>query len=229
MGEDIVKTVRLGLFPFQFAGAVQDRLERYLERAVRQVPEARRIEPPESILLPVAEKLRFQEPSNPLTDLYINLLSRALDGERVGEAHPAFITVISQLAPDEVIFVRELSIADHRLVIKVDDNWPTPSAEQIPKVFDDLGMSTELVEKANAILFQYLALSQPELFRVFLEHLNHLGLVEYTNDPSNEGDYKMIRPKKGDPRLIFIRLTSFGRLFYQACISGTADKPRSER
>jgi hypothetical protein len=89
--------------------ASQDRLEGYINKSIRQVPEERRITPVESIALPVAERLRFQEEGNPITDLYINLLSRAMDGERVSEAHPAFISVISQLAPDELLFLQDLS------------------------------------------------------------------------------------------------------------------------
>jgi hypothetical protein len=99
LGEDIAKSIRLVLFPLQLAAALQDRFAGYIDRAIRQVPEPRLIAPMESIMLPIAERLRFQEPANPITDLYINLLSRAMDGERVGEAHPAFIGVISQLGP----------------------------------------------------------------------------------------------------------------------------------
>ena len=39
-GEDIAKTIRLVLFPIQYAASLQDRLESYLDRAVKQVPEA---------------------------------------------------------------------------------------------------------------------------------------------------------------------------------------------
>jgi hypothetical protein len=42
LAEQVAKTVRLVLFPFQYAAALQDRLEGYLDQAVRQVPEARR-------------------------------------------------------------------------------------------------------------------------------------------------------------------------------------------
>jgi hypothetical protein len=43
LAEDIVKAVRLVLFPAQFAGAFQDRLDGYINKAIRQVPEARLI------------------------------------------------------------------------------------------------------------------------------------------------------------------------------------------
>jgi hypothetical protein len=37
-GEDFVKAVRLALFPIQLAAAFQDRVEAWLDKAIRQVP-----------------------------------------------------------------------------------------------------------------------------------------------------------------------------------------------
>jgi hypothetical protein len=36
-----------------------------------------------------------------LTELYLNLLTRGIDSERVAEAHPAVLIVIKQLSTDE--------------------------------------------------------------------------------------------------------------------------------
>jgi hypothetical protein len=47
LGEDIAKAARLVLFPIQFAAAFQDRLEGYINRAIRKVPEPRLIAPVE--------------------------------------------------------------------------------------------------------------------------------------------------------------------------------------
>ena len=43
------------------------------------------------------------EDDNPLTELYLNLLARAIDKERCDEAHPAFVTIIEQMSPDEAM------------------------------------------------------------------------------------------------------------------------------
>ena len=219
LGEDIAKLLRLVLFPVQFAAALQDRLVGYIDRAVRQVPECQLTAPIESIVLPIAENLRFQETSNPITDLYINLLSRAMDGERVGEAHPAFIGVISQLAPDEVAFLRELSRREYTLVLRMDDEWHTPTPAQIHEVFGQSDMPPRLIEKSNSIIFKYESLNQPGMFYVFLEHLYHLGLVQYTNEPSSNGEYKGYNRSRNWPRFVFVRPSSFGNLFHKACVS----------
>jgi hypothetical protein len=220
LATDLVKTARLVLFPVQLAAALQDRLAGYVDRAVRQVPEQRLIVPAESVMLPIVEKLRFQEPDNPITRLYINLLARAMDGERIGEAHPAFISVISQLAPDEATFLTEMSRNKYTLIIKMDESWQTPNPSQISDIFDQSGMPPNLVQKSHNIVFRYIELNQPELFKVFLEHLDHLGLVEYTNEPSNDGEYRGVKTwTRGNPKIFFIQQTAFGTLFYKACLA----------
>lgn len=220
IAEDVGKTIRLVLFPLQYAAALQDRLESYLDRAVRQVPEDRLISPPESVVAPVMEKLKYKEPDNPITALYINLLSRAMDGERIGEARPAFIEIITQLAPDEVVFLRQLSTQKYTLIMKVNEAWSTPTVDQIRSRLGEPNMPAHLVERSNSIVFRYAELNQPEMFYLFLEHLTHLGLVEYCAEPANNGDYKGLahRPNT-EPRLFFIGLSTFGQLFFRACSS----------
>ena len=53
--------------------------------------------------------LRFMEDENPLTELYLNLLARAIDKERCNEAHPAFIKIIEQMSPDEAMVLYVLN------------------------------------------------------------------------------------------------------------------------
>lgn len=217
-GVDIVKTVRLILAPLQLTAAWQDRLSSYIERAIRQVPEGRRIAPAESVALPVAEKLRFQEESNPITDLYINLLSRAMDGQRVGEAHPAFLSIISQLAPDELLFLRDVSEREQSIIMSRPGSTMYPTAVERHERLNELNMPPHLVEEAKSMMFRYEALNQPEMFPVFLEHLQHLGLVEYVNQLKEFYQYQSgTRERGAELRLFSIRLTHFGHLFLTAC------------
>ncbi|TDF58120.1 DUF4393 domain-containing protein, partial [Cupriavidus sp. L7L] len=73
LGVDLVKTLRLALFPIQYGAMLQDRLARHLRSSLERVPQERRIAPVESMALQVAEKLRFQEDGSPLTEMYLNL------------------------------------------------------------------------------------------------------------------------------------------------------------
>jgi len=225
-GEDFVKALRLVAFPVQILGAYQDRLEKYLDQAIRNVPEKNIIKPVQSIVLPIVEKLRFQEEENPITVLYINLLSRAMDGERVGEAHPAFLGIVQQLAPDEALFLKQLATAPYVPILRLDSMWTTPDREIISDMINkgQANMPAELKKITQKIMFKYDALNQPELFPVFLEHLVHIGLVEYTNDPHNPGGkfagYLDLRHEERKfLSFFFIRLTNFGTLFHKACVS----------
>jgi Abortive infection alpha len=153
-----------------------------------------------------------------------------MDGERVGEAHPAFIGLISQLAPDEVLFLQEMPKHDYTLIIKINNEWATPSAKEIDDVFalmqNPAGQPNLLAIGARSLVFDYNSLNQSEMFYVFLEHLTHMGLVEYTNDPANRGDYPRLSfplPMPDEdlsrrPSVHAIRLSRFGKLFYKACV-----------
>lgn len=217
-GTDVVKTARLLLFPFQLTGALQDRLEKYIDRAIRQVPEERRIEPVEAIAFPIVEKLRFQPESDPITELYIQLLSRAMDGERVGEAHPAFFSVINQMAPDELIFLHDFASRAETVIMSPVGQKVYPDPAWRKARLDKSDLAVEIRKEVEDETFRYEALSQPELFPVYQEHLQHLGLIEYHN--SHERYRKLELKVRDDSELsVFsMKLTHFGRLFLKACV-----------
>jgi hypothetical protein len=223
-GTDVVKTIRLLLLPFQLTAALQDRLEGHIDRAIRQVPEQRRIEPVESIAFPIVEKLRFQPESDPITELYIQLLSRAMDGERVGEAHPAFFSVITQLAPDELIFLQDFASRDETLIMSPVGQKIYPDQAWRNARLDKAGLSAEIRKQVEDETFRYEALSQPELFPVYQEHLQHLGLIEYHNERARH--YRELKVRDDNELSVFsMKLTHFGRLFLKACVK---DMPSTE-
>ena len=222
IGVDAVKTVRLALFPLQFAAAVQDRLARYIDSAVRNVPEARRIPPMESITLQIADKLRFQEETNTITALYVNLLARAMDKERVGEAHPAFLNLISQLAPDEVLLIEQLAKADYMLYMRDKGRRQVVLDEERELLVEQASLPPEFKSKIKSLCVRPECLAQPEMVYTFIEHLVSLGIVVYRNDVSDDEEYayKEMRRTFGKVKFWFIQLNEFGRLFHSACGSG---------
>lgn len=218
IGVDAVKTIRLALFPLQFTAAFQDRLAAYIDKAIRQVPEEQRISPRESLALPIAEKLRFQEEDNPISYLYVNLLSRGMDKERIGEAHPAFFNVISQLAPDEVLLLEQLASSEYRIYFRLNNKKVT-----VPKSdSDSFVASMPVSESTKSFLFEKSVvpeeLAQPSLFLTLLEHLVSLGLVEYDNEPRNTGELQFVKLAYQEAAYFCIKLSEFGRLFHTACV-----------
>ena len=217
-GADVTKTARLLMFPFQIGGALQDRLERYIEQAIRQVPEDRRIEPVESIAYPIVEKLRFQPEHDPITELYVQLLARAMDRERVGEAHPAFFSILTQMAPDELLFLHDFASRDETLIMSPVGQkvYPDPAWRQAR--LDKCELSADIRQEIEDEIFTYEALSQPELYPVYQEHLQHLGLIEYYNRRALHYKELELKPHDDNELSVFsMRLTHLGRLFLKAC------------
>jgi len=105
VGTDAVKTMRLFLAPLQIAAAFQDRLERMVVRIANRVPEEQRIAPPAEVVGPALEHMKFLEEENPLWQMFEELIFRSFDKDEIESVHPAFSSIIAQLARDEGDFV----------------------------------------------------------------------------------------------------------------------------
>ena len=220
IGVDAAKVAHLVLFPLQYGAMLQDRLAQRLQEAVERVPPARRMAPRESIALPVSERLRYEDGGiNPIADLYINLLARAMDKERVGEAHPAFLSIIGQLAPDELLVLRQLEQQEYRVLVRLGPGEPALLFSEACAKLDASGLWITHVEKLRHAAIRPEELAQPLLFLTFFGHLQSLGLTEYTNIPKQAHD------DISSPAFEYycIKLTEFGRLFLSACVMDSSN------
>lgn len=225
IGVDAVKTFRLALFPLQYTSALQDRLSHYIDQAIRKVPADRLVSPQQSLALESCERLRLCAPEELLSRLYVELLARAMDRDRVGEAHPAFIHLISQLAPDEVLVLRQLG---KRLTPRPNDRHcvflrtlENPhrilSKGEVAKIMEGSPAIPDLNKLILALGVEPEELAQPELYATFLEHLISLGVVSYTNMPTNRGSLVAARNHYKEHDLHCVELNSLGELFFSAC------------
>lgn len=228
LGEDAMKTLRMVLFPLQFTGALQDRLANYIAEAVQKVPSNRLIAPQQSMAIQVCERLRTFDEKEEFKALYINLLARMIDRERVGEAHPAFINVLSQLAPDEIIVVKQMAESIHpdyqgRLVasLRVGERRELNRTEA-ELMLIEVKTEPELIELTLSLCFDCAELSQPELLPVFIEHLWNLGIIEYTNETSIYSIAEKAKNKEAKLEFHSLRFTKFGKLFHKACVEAEA-------
>jgi len=193
---DFIKSARLFTAPFQLAAAYQDRLTKYFDRVRNAVPEEQQIEAPASLSGPIIDRLKYLEDSNYLTDMYLNLLSRAIDKKRINEAHPAFFHVIDQLSPDEVFFLYE--IKDKEINVEYTLNYDRhKNILSNPKI-------TNIGLEINDLNF-------PENLLMYIEHLESLNLIQKpTGEHEDLGD-KIIKVER-------ILNTEFGKLFIKACL-----------
>jgi len=199
---DFIKVARLFTAPIQLLASYQDRLSKYFEKVRNAVPEENQIEAPASFSGPIIERLKYLEDDNYLTDLYLNLLKRAIDKERVNEAHPAFLYIIDQLSPDEAYFLFRLK--DKELDITTHQDYDQPK-----NWFSNYRITKT---KLPATEFMF-----PENFQMYYSHLESLNLVKWpvykTEYPRNEQNIQigLIHHSK-------LGLTDFGKLFVTACI-----------
>ena len=119
---DIVKTLRLALVPFQFAGAAQDRVASFIKRSVKRVPKHNRISPAPQILGPTIEGIRYEVEESAIDQMFSELLSRSMDSGRVDEAHPAYPLIIKQLSSDQAVILTLLKGKPYRHVYIRDYN-----------------------------------------------------------------------------------------------------------
>jgi hypothetical protein len=156
---DVAKMVRLVTGSAYAATAfIHERISKFCEKAVSVVPPERRIPVEAAVAGPALLNLRFLEDGDPLAAMYVELLRCAVDRDRVRDANPAFVKIIEQLSPEEVLilnFLRGKSIDtfEHCLLS------PHPRPYQITTKFpaDDVGGGLRL--------------------HMFLTHLEKLSLI----------------------------------------------------
>lgn len=109
----LAKAVRLGLAPIE--GAVwsyeqlRDWLSIRLTQKLRGTPPERIVSPPLHIAGPALLRLHFVAPEESLREMYANLLAASMDADRAPDAHPAFVSILEQLSPDEALLLQSIA------------------------------------------------------------------------------------------------------------------------
>jgi hypothetical protein len=202
---DLVKALRFFTAPIQFLGAYQDRLTKFLDRVRANVKEENQIEAPASISGPVIERLKYQEEGNPLTELYLNLLSRAIDKERIQDAHPAFYHIIDQLSADEAMILYLIS----QDPIKYDYTMDLYIDDKRRYRFKNTKIKHSTIPHDKLVFKEH--------FDMYIRHLESLNLVfwkKVNEEPIKDQQNTQI----GTDIQTVIELTDFGYLFVKACI-----------
>ena len=217
MGEDLVKSFRLVLFPLQYAAFFQDRLAKHLKKSLDQVPDGRRISPIESLALPIAEQLKYHDDHSIVGNMFVSLLARAMDRERVGEAHPAFVQIIGQLAPDEALLIQQIASFSTAAYMRPPQKGTGVFVkDERLALIGGADLSAEQKLHLETIVVSPEKLAQPELIYTYIEHLVSLGIISYTNDPWNN---LYMGSKNVTFDFWFIELNGLGTLFHRACLS----------
>lgn len=209
-----VKAARLLLAPLDYLAQQQDRWANYIKRVSEKVSEESYIPAHTQLAGNVFDNLKYLEEDSLLTELFLNLLARAIDKERVSEAHPAFSTIIAQLSPDEAKVIYFLSESS-RFVSRRSD-------------LSDDGKFSPKQEIENH--FPLDQLDYPNNYYMYIDHLNSLNLAGMWQTESQEPLYDSNSDGVGKKQVgVLIRseakLTPFGSLFAKACMPSSLDYP----
>lgn len=197
-----VKASRFLLAPVDYLAAQHDRWLRYLKRVSEKVPEERLIPAHPHLTGKAIESLRYLEEENILTELFLNLLARAIDRERVSEAHPAFASIISQLSPDEAIVIYQLN----------KKQWLLKQTAPLDTKNQTFGAR---VTQKNEFPTGELAYSQN--YFMYCDHLHSLNLAGIWQ-VGNQQPIMSNGRQTGVEITSYAQLTAFGELFAKACL-----------
>ena len=202
---DFIETIRLALAPLQFTAALQDRYVRFLDKAVRQVPEERRILPAPQIVGPILEAIKYEPEDGVISEMFNEVLSRASDSDQAADAHPAYPPLIKQLSQDEAIILKAIfgkSLQDDHYKFQFTNDF-----DRAANWFSD--RKVELDELPHD------GLRSPQNVSLYMEHLEKLGLAEFKLSKAQEPIFAA-GVQTGNRAYARYQLTIFGLAFMKA-------------
>lgn len=190
------------------------------EKKLGKIPEDKRCEVHPQIGTPIIERLSYTI-NEDIADLFTTLLSNASNIDMVNTAHPAFVTIIERLSPDEAKIIKYLA-----------------KETMIPYV--NFGIMVEgkevVIETHLNLLHEAVSLDFAQNINAYLSNLVSLGIIcdypnTYQNNAviydriiKNNGLHEKAHQKLGNysNELKFSKglyeVTDFGKLFIKACI-----------
>ena len=192
------------------------------EKKLEEIPEEKRCEVHPQVGTPIIEKLSYTT-NDEIADLFTTLLANASNIDMVNTAHPAFISIIERLSPDEARIIKYLKRKEDIQYCDFRGN-----------VKNGKGYNT-IIEHATLIP-QEVHLAFPKNVNAYLANFVSLGILfdmvgTYRIDQTI---YNKIKEFYGFEKLktqlapnvfkevvannSYYKVTDFGKLFIQACI-----------
>lgn len=217
-GESIAKTICLLNLPFMYGALKYELLVERFQRSLKKIPDKNLTSPPVNVIFQISEKLMSMPEDDPISEMYVQLLSSCSNIEYTDSVHPAFVNLICQISGDEALFIDILAQRELSVYIKRDESWEPPTETELDALlvaWDGAMLGAEPIREAVIHPEQFRV---PKYFFTYLEHLKSLGIIEYINGPENLLTPEFVYSLEGHGYW-FITLTKFGRLFYGVCIN----------
>lgn len=177
--------------------------------------------PPEEIIAPATNiagpallQLHFVQSESELREMYANLLATAMSTITASVAHPAFVSVIQQLSPDEARIMSAIATADRQLFLRevIDGRTEFPVSGSQTISVQWRAYCSSLALQALDGCESYL----DNLVRLRLLELNFASTSEYLPERADRyGDYP---PMVDHSNVRELELCNFGFQFIKACV-----------
>jgi len=161
-------------------------MEKYRKK-LESISEDDICEVPVEIGVPILEKLSYIRDED-ISELFINLLTKASVSVYSGEAHPMFINFINNLSPDEAKILNYLVDKDSFPIINfklsVEVTIPNPDPETI--FYDDTFYKLTGIEKEISLAF-------PGNMPLYLANLESMGMIIcFLDEEFDDLDYRTV-------------------------------------
>lgn len=197
------------------------RLNEYKEK-LEAIPEDKRCEVHPQIGLPIIEKLTYTT-SDEIADLFTNLLASASSRDTVNTAHPAFISMIGRMSPDEariLVYLKDkedIPYCDINVFSNEDSGYITLS-EHVTMIEDDVALAYP--QNVNVYLANLVSLGilMDKKGTSILERTQYNRITEKYHIKEVAREFASIANKTIATKESFYHVTPLGKLFIKACI-----------
>ena len=229
IGESLKAVLEFASTPFMALQLQNDKLKLNLKKRLDEyaqkldsIPEDKRCEVHPQIGLPIIEKLTYTT-CDEIADLFTSLLASASSIDTANTAHPAFISMIERMSPDEARILEylkdkeDIQYCDINAYSNQNSGYDT-LAEHVTMIEHDVALIYP--KNTNAYLANLVSLGilrdKKGTFRMDKTQYNRIReeyhVEEFTASAVPE-IYKSIEVEES-----YYQVTPFGRLFIQACI-----------
>lgn len=211
VGQTLDNLLKIGLSPLDVVNWGYEKSKQWLQERVAeriaQMPPDSLIPPNERVAIPALIGIASSGNEPAIRDLYAELLLKAMDQTTSHQIHPAYVSTVGQLAPEEALAF--VGLRDRMDLNLFQDHESSHQFTDEPKI-----------EEQFNTYCRGIGLHNSEQSTIWLENLRRLGLL--WTERLSDVQYHEIDGGLG-PRIVTkeeyrnLRFTEFGKRFLTAC------------
>lgn len=206
----IAKAVKISLAPVEATVWGYERMREWLGIRVTSILAERRAQkiqsPPLSVAGPLIMQMVFAAEEPYLREMYAKLLATSMDLKTVHNAHPSFVPLIQQMAPDEARILSHLA--------SLNSKWPSWHGDQ--ETNELKSAMHKMCAEAGVHVAMNAEIYVENLIRLrILRHVTSSDVEYHEGGHARFGEYG---PSISAKHIEFIELTAYGKALLRACV-----------